>query len=377
VRSDPSTDFGAIGPMPGQESRRFEDGVSFSGHERNHLFLNAGGETFHDVSGVSGLDDPADARVFAWLDVDRDGRLDLAVVNANRPLLQIFHNRIREAGGAEGAFVALRFVGANRGPDPRPGASPRDGYGARATLRVGDATLVREHRAGEGFAAQNSATRLVGLGPAADVDAIEVSWPSGRTQTVTDVPAGSLVTFHEDPGAATAGRAATVEPYAPPSPVALGDGPAAPPGAPLAGLPADALGAPITVVTTVATWCEACRSDLPQVATLDAAFADARVALVGAPVDEADAPEAVRPWGERHRPAYRLLDALPIEGRRAIQARVAAELGRDGVPASFVVDARGRVLQASWGVPTVSQLRRIAREAGVRPPGTARAPAAE
>ena len=64
----------------------------FSGSERNHLFLSSHGKSFLDVSGISGVDSPSDGRVSVWLDMDRDGRQDLAVVNSNRPLFQLYRN---------------------------------------------------------------------------------------------------------------------------------------------------------------------------------------------------------------------------------------------------------------------------------------------
>ena len=36
-----------------------------------------------------------------------------------------------------------------------------------------------------------------------------------------------------------------------------------------------------------------------------------------------------------------------------------AELRRKALPASIVTNARGRILDAGWGVPTVSQIRRL------------------
>ena len=123
MRSDPTSRFASELPVEGlgAEGRNLEDGVSFSGHERNHLFLNRAGRDFVDASGVSALDDPADARAFAWLDFDRDGWLDLAVVNANRPLLQIFHNELSGAIDAPRDVLAFRFAGAHREATPARG----------------------------------------------------------------------------------------------------------------------------------------------------------------------------------------------------------------------------------------------------------------
>ena len=123
-----------------------EDGSSLSGHERNALFINDGGRSFTNVSGICGADDPADGRAVGLLDYDRDGYTDLAVVNANAPLFQLFRNEIAEVTGAperSGRMLALRFRGANQTGSAAPGRSPRDGYGARVEIDLPDATLVR------------------------------------------------------------------------------------------------------------------------------------------------------------------------------------------------------------------------------------------
>ncbi|MDE2810606.1 MAG: ASPIC/UnbV domain-containing protein, partial [Gemmatimonadota bacterium] len=71
----------------------------------------------------------------------------------------------------------------------------------------------REHRAGEGFSAQNSATLIVGLGAYQRVDAVHVRWPSGRVQQVAEVAAGMLVTVYENPRNSPTGVAFVVVPY--------------------------------------------------------------------------------------------------------------------------------------------------------------------
>jgi len=183
-------------------------GASLSGKERNRLFRNSGAAGFSDISGVSGLDDPADGRGFAILDYDRDGRLDIAIVNANAPWVELFHNQIgcRPGDSAGGRMIALRFVGGNDRAQPSAEWSARDGFGATVTLDLGDGRFLRrEHRAGEGFAAQNSATMLIGIGDLETVPSLTVRWPSGRQQTATDVRAGTLAIVHENPSQATDG----------------------------------------------------------------------------------------------------------------------------------------------------------------------------
>lgn len=196
--------------------RSIQEGVSHSGHERNCLFLSTKGKQFTDISGISGLDHGGDSRGFALLDYDRDGWLDVALVNSNAPWFQLYHNRIgARAGGEAGRMLAIRFVGGNRTGAPSQTLSNRDGYGALVRLDLGDQSLIREHRCGEGFGTQNSATLHVGIGRRDRVRALEVRWPSGATSRGSNIPAGSLVTVYENPADSPNGSAVVVAAYAP------------------------------------------------------------------------------------------------------------------------------------------------------------------
>src|SRR4029450_12926777 len=97
--------------------------------------------SFVDISGLSGLDNPADSRGFAVLDYDRDGWQDIALVNANQPLFNLYHNKT-PAAGRSGAMIAIRFVGGNRTAAPTKEFSNRDGYGARVAVDLGDEKLI-------------------------------------------------------------------------------------------------------------------------------------------------------------------------------------------------------------------------------------------
>ncbi len=187
---------------------RFAAGASLSGYQRNRLFLNLDGRDFIDVSGLSAADSPADGRAFAILDFDRDGRLDLATVNANEPFCQLFANR-----SEVGEMLALRFIGGNPRATASSEWSNRDGYGVQVEIEVGSKTLLREHRAGEGFSSQNSSTLIVGLGAHERADALRVRWPSGRVQYLANIAAGMLITVYENARHSPTGSAFVAAPY--------------------------------------------------------------------------------------------------------------------------------------------------------------------
>lgn len=170
----------------------------YSGYERNKWFLNIHGRDFSDLSGISGADEIADSRTWVRWDFDRDGRPDIAVVNANKPLLSWFRNATLQAGFRAGnRFLALRFEGAQRSAQAAAdGRSNRDGYGARVVIAAGDLTMEREHVCGEGFAGQNSATMLAGIGKATEAT-VTVHWPGGTVTGPERVPADTAVTCRE------------------------------------------------------------------------------------------------------------------------------------------------------------------------------------
>lgn len=172
---------------------------SYSGSERNKLFLNRGGREFLDLSALSGADTAADSRSWCALDYDRDGRTDIAVVHANTPLLDLYRNRIGDAGGSPGQAIAVRLVGGNRSSEPSS-LSNRDGIGAVVRVTTGNTTQTRVRRAGEGFAAQNSSTMQIGIGGEAAASKVTVTWPSGHLTTSEAVPAGWLVVLSESDG---------------------------------------------------------------------------------------------------------------------------------------------------------------------------------
>lgn len=155
---------------------RIRHGNSFSGREPNSVFLNTRGTRFADVSMMSGLGLPDDARGLAVTDWDGDGDLDVWVSNRTAPRLRLLRNDYATENGK--SSLQLRLEG-----DPAK-RCPRDAIGAVVTVGLKDADgerrVVRQVTAGTGFLSQSSKSVHIGLGDSATVTSINVRWPGAR-----------------------------------------------------------------------------------------------------------------------------------------------------------------------------------------------------
>jgi peroxiredoxin len=113
--------------------------------------------------------------------------------------------------------------------------------------------------------------------------------------------------------------------------------------------------------TTMATWCTACRNELPQFAYLRSVFKPEELAMYGLPYDAKDRPDQLKAWAVAHHPAYELMSDATQGEIASVKATVLANLRMDAVPASFITDSDGRILRSRWGPPSVSELRELMR----------------
>ncbi len=340
---------------------------SLSGSERNKLFLNdAGG--FSDISLLSGMDSPADGRAFTYWDYDRDGWLDIAVINANNPLLDIYQNqigRLQDPTQGSGRMLAIQFVGGNRSPSTSTEFSSRDGIGAKVFVDLGDKTLLREYRCGEGFAAQNSKTMFVGIGDREEARKITVQWPSGRSQTVENVSAGTLLVAYEDSTQSSDPSGFEKSEYQKPlTPAALAVNNSPNPESKFPIENSDE-SAKLRVYTTMATWCPSCLKHLSQVQEIRDRFGKEDLLLYGIPIDEKDTMSKLLTYQSEHEPAYKLLDELTGAERRQIQDLLTAN-GSSSLPSTIVVGNDGAILSVQDSVPTISEIRKwISRQSDI------------
>jgi len=152
-----------------------------------HLFRNLGKGKFAEVTSSVGVGfgQARVARGVAYADIDNDGDLDLLVTTNGGPAL-LFRN-----DGGTNHSLRIKLAGVR---------SNRDGIGARLRVIAGPERWWLTLRSGSSYLSQSELVLTIGLGQRVQADQIEVAWPSGEVEYVTNVAAGQTVTVQEGRG---------------------------------------------------------------------------------------------------------------------------------------------------------------------------------
>lgn len=148
------------------------------------LFRNRMGKHFEDVGTSAGPDlaKPIVGRGLAVADYDRDGRLDLLVVDREgTPLL------LRNTMNTAGNWLTLDLR--NEGPN-------RFAYGARVVLPTPSGPLLREVSPASSFLSSSAAELHFGLGELREVEGLQVVWPDGKMEEIACGAVNRRVVVH-------------------------------------------------------------------------------------------------------------------------------------------------------------------------------------
>ncbi|HTG16364.1 MAG TPA: CRTAC1 family protein [Blastocatellia bacterium] len=144
------------------------------------MFENTG-RGFKNVSAQSGsvFTREFSGRGMAVGDFDNDGDLDVLVSNNGQPPLLL-----RNDGGNRNNWLGLQLVATGSNPAA---------VGAVMTWKAGGVSRSRLKTAGGSYLASHDPREVLGLGSASKVDSLEIRWPSGKVDKLSDPPLNTYI----------------------------------------------------------------------------------------------------------------------------------------------------------------------------------------
>jgi len=174
------------------EIERVQKRVSYA--EPPHLFRNLGNGKFEEVtakvslaaaSNTSAFAAPKVARGGAYADINNDGALDI-LITTNGGAAHLYRNE-----GGVNHSLRVKLVGTK---------SNRDGIGAVVRMSAGGEKQWQMMRSGSSYLSQSELVLTFGMGARTRAEAVEVEWPSGQTDKLSNISTGQTVTIEEGKG---------------------------------------------------------------------------------------------------------------------------------------------------------------------------------
>ena len=178
------------------------DTVPFGPRYREPMILleNRRDGTFKDISKEAGpaIQVPRVSRGMAIGDLFNDGKLEAVVENlVGLPTI------LKPEGGAIHHWIGFQLEGAK---------GNRLALNARVRVTAGSLVQLGEVLSGGSYLSQNDLRLHFGLGDREKADKVEVLWPGGKVEVLTNLAAGRYYTVREGVGVIPAGRPAAAAP---------------------------------------------------------------------------------------------------------------------------------------------------------------------
>ena len=155
-----------------------------------HLFRNVGQGKFEEVTKFMGpaFGTPRVGRGAAYADINNDGRLDL-LLSTNGGPVYLFRNEAQRAAANHSLRVKLAGTKSNR-----------DGIGTVVKLTSGGETQTQMMRSGSSYLSASELVLTFGVAQRDTAESIEIRWPSGQVERLTNVRTGQTIHVTEGKG---------------------------------------------------------------------------------------------------------------------------------------------------------------------------------
>ena len=152
------------------------------------MYRNLGKGEFDKVSDSLGPDfiRPIVGRGLATADYDNDGDIDIVTNNRGD-----FPSLLRNDGGNANHWLTVHLIGTK---------SNRDGIGASLKLASTRVVEVEQAKGGMSYMSASDPRIHFGLGKRTKIESLEITWPSGQVDRLTNVPIDQIIAIKEGAG---------------------------------------------------------------------------------------------------------------------------------------------------------------------------------
>lgn len=154
------------------------------------FYYNMGDESFTSLA-AGFVGDTVQSYSNALGDFNRDGKIDLMVINSSPFQSHLWENR----SVSSHQYISIELEGV---------LSNRDAIGSRIEVYVDGLRQSRFTQCGTSFLGQNSERNIIGIGTAEKADSILIYWPTGHIDRLQEVAAGQELLLLE--GSTTGGE---------------------------------------------------------------------------------------------------------------------------------------------------------------------------